>query len=149
MLFRSWMMAMKATSGRTFEYFSPHWTTATTLNPSDTTRNDADAKFDTFNYFLARDIMALWPGLTTAGGCLTTAGCWCWLQNEFNVNFDTTSSSYPSRAFTASNGLYVNTVGSIPTTLINFFRTKSRYFIGDAYNFKGFNNTSATNSPVY
>ena len=54
-----WMMAMKAHE----ELLSPipvHWTTGTTLNTSDNTRNDADAKFNTMNYYHAKDIMALW-----------------------------------------------------------------------------------------
>ena len=36
-----WMMAMKATTGTTFNYNSNYWTTANTLNPTDTTRNNS------------------------------------------------------------------------------------------------------------
>ena len=115
-----WMMAMKATRGTTFPYSSSHWTTVTTLNPSDNTRNDADAKFNTMNYYYAKDIMALWPdipwnyGSSTTGGSVNTSGSynvWCWLQNNFN------------------NGIRI--------TPINFFTSASNLFFGDASNFAG------------
>ena len=115
-----WMMAMKATRGTTFPYSSSHWTTVTTLNPSDNTRNDADAKFNTMNYYHAKDIMALWPdipwnyGSSTTGGSVNTSGSynvWCWLQNNFN------------------NGIRI--------TPINFFTSASNLFFGDASNFAG------------
>ena len=86
-----WMMAMKATRGTTFYYDSSHWTTATTLNPSDNTRNDADAKFHTMNYYQCKDILALWPdiaynyGSGTGGSLsLSTYNNWCWMKNNFN-----------------------------------------------------------------
>lgn len=115
-----WMMAMKATSGTTFNYSSTHWTTVTISNPSQTNRNNGDAKFDTMNYFHAKDIMALWPdipwnqGGSTTGGSSNTNGSynvWCWLQNNFN------------------NGIRI--------TPINFFSSASNLFFGDALNFAG------------
>jgi len=115
-----WMMAMKATRGTTFQYSSAHWTTGTTLNSSDYTRNDADAKFNSMNYYFAKDIMALWPDIpwnyngSTSGGSINTNGSyyvWCWLQNNFN------------------NGIRI--------TPINFFNTASNLFFGDASNFTG------------
>lgn len=115
-----WMMAMKATTGTTFSYSSNHWTTATILNPSQTNRNNGDAKFDTMNYFHAKDIMALWPdipwnyGGSTTGGSVNTNGSygnWCWLQNNFN--------------------------SGIRITPINFFSSASRLHLGDANNFAG------------
>lgn len=115
-----WMMAMKATRGTTFNYSSSHWTTVTTLNPGNTNRNDGDAKFDTMNYFHAKDIMALWPdipwnyGGSTTGGSVNTNGSynvWCWLQNNFN------------------NGIRI--------TPINFFSSANNLFFGDANNFAG------------
>ena len=115
-----WMMAMKATRGTTFSYSSSHWTTGTTLNTSDNTRNDADAKFNTMNYYHAKDIMALWPdipwnyGGSATGGSVNTSssyGVWCWLQNNFN------------------NGIRI--------TPINFFNSTSKLFFGDGYNFAG------------
>lgn len=96
-----WMMAMKATRGTTFNYGSTHWTTVTTLNPSDNTQNDADAKFHSMNYFAAKDIMARWPDIG-AGGCIPGMGSWVWLENNFNgarrqplINFFSTT--YPQQ----------------------------------------------------
>ncbi len=115
-----WMMAMKATRSTTFAYSSTHWTSVTTLNSSDTTRNDADAKFNTMNYFFAKDMMALWPdipsnyGSSSTGGSVNLSGSynnWCWLQNNFN------------------NGIRI--------TPIYFFSTASNLFFGDAFNFAG------------
>ena len=115
-----WMMAMKATTGTTFNYSSTHWTTVTTLSPSQTNRNNGDAKFDTMNYFHAKDIMALWPdipwnyGGSTTGGSVNTSssyGHWCWLQNNFN------------------NGVRI--------TPISFFSSAPKFFYGDTINFAG------------
>lgn len=108
-----WMLAMKATTGTTFQYSSTHWTTTSSLNTTDNTRNNADAKFHTMNYFAAKDMMALWPDITTVGGSMTLSGygCWSWLQNNFN------------------NGVRI--------TPINFFNTVDRLFISDASNFAG------------
>jgi hypothetical protein len=109
-----WMMMMKATTGTTFQYASSHWTSVSTLNPTDNTRNNADAKFNTMNYFAAKDMMALWPDITTVGGSmsLSSYGCWSWLQNSFN------------------NGVRI--------TPINFFNSVSRLFIKDATTYSGF-----------
>jgi hypothetical protein len=86
-----WMMAMKATRGTTFNFDSGHWTTASTLNTSDNTRNDADAKFHTMNYYHCKDILALWPDIAYnygggSGGSLSlsTYNNWCWMKNNFN-----------------------------------------------------------------
>jgi len=102
-----WMMAMKATRGTTFNYSSTHWTTVTTLLTTSTDRTDADAKFHTMNYFAAKDIMALWPDITTNGGGLGSNpySCWSWLQNNFN--------------------------DGVSSTLINFFNTAGTYNTGD------------------
>jgi hypothetical protein len=85
-----WMMAMKATRGGTFVYSSSHWTTATTLSPTDTTRNDADAKFNSMNYFPSKDMLALWPDIpynyaSGTGGSLSLSGYnnWCWMKNNY------------------------------------------------------------------
>ena len=86
-----WMLAMKATTGTTFSYASTYWTAVNTLNPTDLTRNNADAKYDVMNYFPAKDMMALWPdipsnyGSSTTGGSINLASTynnWCWLQNN-------------------------------------------------------------------
>jgi hypothetical protein len=80
-----WMMMLKATTGTTFNYDSSYWTTANTLNPTDLTRSNADAKFHTMNYFPGRDLMAIWPDITTApGGSIPGTGNWTWLQKGFN-----------------------------------------------------------------
>ena len=108
-----WMMAMKATTGTTFVFTSTHWTTVTTLNPTDTTRANADAKFNTMNYFAATDIMALWPDIATNGGSLGTNpySCWSWLESNFNgstttlINFFNTAGTY-ANAGTPSTGNY-------------------------------------------
>jgi hypothetical protein len=117
-----WMLAMKATTGTTFSYASTYWTAVNTLNPSDFTRNNADAKFDVMNYFQAKDMMALWPDIASNYGSSSTGGSinlsssfnnWCWLQNSF--------------------------YGGTRVTPINFFATSSgtNRFISDAANFAG------------
>lgn len=109
-----WMMAMKATTGTTFNFNATYWTTANTLTPADTTRNNADAKFDTMNYYPAKDIMALFPDITTNGGSLGSNpySCWSWLENNFNggststlINFFNTAGTY-ANAGTPSTGNY-------------------------------------------
>ena len=109
-----WMMMMKATTGTEFQYSSSHWTTVTTLSPTDNTRNNANAKFHTMNYFAAKDMMALWPGITTIGGSMSLSAynSWSWLQNDFN------------------NGVRI--------TPINFFNSVSRLFIRDATTYSGY-----------
>ena len=44
-----WMLAWKCTRGSTFPFGSSYWTQTNTLNTSDMSRNDADAKYHTFN----------------------------------------------------------------------------------------------------
>jgi hypothetical protein len=102
-----WMMMMKATQGTTFGYDSNHWTTATVLNPNDTTRNDSDAKFNTMNYFEAQDIMAIWPDIQNGGSINASQLGWTWLAENFNgagnankiapINFF--SKTYPMTSF--------------------------------------------------
>ena len=87
-----WMLALKATRATTFGYSSSHWTSVTTVNATDLTRNDADAKYNVMNYFQANDFMALWPdipynyGSSTKGGDLWLTGeqKWCWLATGIN-----------------------------------------------------------------
>lgn len=107
-----WMMAMKATRGSTFTYFSNYWTdNTTTLNPSQANINDGDAKFQTFNNFAARDLLAIWPDLNPNSGCISVSRGHVWLQNAFN--------------------------GGVRTTLPSFFNTVDELFIGDAAQFCG------------
>ena len=128
-----WMLAMKATRGTTFSYSSSHWTTTSTLNTTDLTRNDGDAKFDVMNYFQAKDMMALWPDIASNYGSSSTGGSinlsssfnnWCWLQNSFN--------------------------GGTRVTPITFFSTSgnNNKFISDASNFAGKGTAFSTQTDV-
>jgi hypothetical protein len=78
------MLAMKGTRGTTFSYGANYWTTTNTLNTGDNTRNDADAKYDTFNYFPATDCMAIFPDAGTNGGDLpgSIGTGWVWVENN-------------------------------------------------------------------
>jgi hypothetical protein len=88
-----WMMMMKAANtGTTFSYFANYWTTNNVLNPTDLTRNNADAKYQVMNNFAAKDMMAVWPDITvstTSWGSVRKAynesnrACWSWLENNF------------------------------------------------------------------
>ncbi|OYV74865.1 MAG: hypothetical protein B7Z66_15015 [Chromatiales bacterium 21-64-14] len=75
-----WMLAMKGDQGSTFGFHSPHWTTATTVNPNDATRNNGDAKFDVFNVFPASDWMAVFPDVQSGGDVLGGYGGWTWVE---------------------------------------------------------------------
>ena len=116
-----WMMAMKATRGTTFNYYAGDWTTVTTLNPTDTTRNDADAKYHTMNYATSSDILGLWPDISynyPNGGSLNlpSYNCWTWLQNRF-----TSAGTYYN---TGNNAATVSVSGITSSmTLINWFST--------------------------
>ena len=119
-----WMMAMKATTGNTFQFQTPYWTAVNTLNTTSIDRTDADAKFDTMNYYQAKDMMALWPDISTVGGGLGTGhpyNCWSWLYNNF-------CTTYTSR----------NAGPTGPrSTLINLFNTASYQFVQDAKTWNG------------
>jgi hypothetical protein len=106
-----WMMAMKATTGTTFNYDSSYWANINTLNPTDVTRNNADAKYNTMNYFKAKDLMALWPDITTTGGGIPNTPVWSWYEPNFYT---------PGRI-----------------TLVSLFSTVNRYFKRDAKTFTG------------
>lgn len=106
-----WMMMLKAARGTTFSFYSPHWTTATTLNLSATDRNNGDAKFEVMNRFAGKDMMALWPE-RGQGGSLSVPGYpLVWLQNNFFLG---------------------NRI--VP---ISLWSSVDRYFISDAVNFPG------------
>lgn len=85
-----WMMALKATRGTTFSYSSSYWTTTNTLNPSATNRSDGDAKFDTFNYFPATDMLAIWPDLSNGGDITGLTTGTIWKENNFNTGSTST-----------------------------------------------------------
>ena len=124
-----WMLAMKANSNgstsnplQTFKYTASYWTTTDILNANDNTLSPGDAKYQTMNYFPAKDILALWPDIASNYGSSVTGGSinlvssynkWSWLENNFN--------------------------GGNTTTLINFFASAANEnkFISDANNFAG------------
>jgi hypothetical protein len=82
-----WMLIMKAAQGSTFNWGSTHWTTTSTLNPTDTTTTVADAKFDVFNSVAVNDVMAVWPasdiGAGNTGGSLSVSDGWVWLVKNW------------------------------------------------------------------
>jgi len=78
-----WMMLMKGTRGNTFQYYSSYWTSANTLNASDTTRSNADAKFGVFNTAYIKDVMAFWPDAGYTGGSISQSETWTWLVNNY------------------------------------------------------------------
>jgi hypothetical protein len=140
-----WMMAMKATTGTTFNYSANYWTTANTLNPAYNDRTNQDAKFDVMNYFESKDIMALFPDITTNGGGLGTNpySCWSWLQNNFNDGTRITPISFFNTAGTFNTG-DVNTVGNYGGKFIGLAKSSSSWQSGvfssqDSINFYGFN----------
>lgn len=106
-----WMMSLKATRGTTFNFDSSYWTTANTFNTTSRDQTDADAKFDVFNYYQAKDIMARWPDIGSSGGSIGGRGVWTWAENNF--------------------------FSSNRTTLLNFFNTQDRYFVRDSDSFVG------------
>ena len=125
-----WMLAMKANSNgstsspiQTFKYAASYWTTADELNANDVTVSAGDAKYQTMNYFPAKDMLALWPDIpsnynsSTTGGSINLSASlnkWSWLANDFN--------------------------GGATTTLINFFAassTNNKQILSDANNFAG------------
>lgn len=107
-----WMMAMKATRGTTFSYGANYWTTTNVLNEAQTNINDGDAKFESFNTFASKDLMAVWPDLAANSGCFSVSRGHIWLQNNFY-----------------NSGQRI----ALPT----FFNSVDRYFLQDANNFCG------------
>jgi hypothetical protein len=87
-----WMMMIKATeTATTFQYEANYWTTENILNKTDLTRNNADAKYDSFNFVPIKDVMAIWPDPASfdapSGGSLNIANeGWVWLVNNWYNN---------------------------------------------------------------
>lgn len=149
-----WMMAMKATRGTTFNYSANYWTTSNTLNPTTgLSRSDGDAKFDVMNYFQSKDIMALFPDITTNGGGLGSNpySCWSWLENDYNGGARITPISFFNTAGTFNTG-DVNTAGNYGGKFIGLAKSSSSWANGvfssqDAINFYGFNHKNYPNPP--
>ena len=100
-----WMMAMKATRGTTFPYDSGYWTAVNTLNPTDTTRNDGDAKFNTMNYFPSKDLLALWPDIPSeyGGGTGGSLG-----NNIIDINWANDSANNTLKIYTSTDATKVD-----------------------------------------
>jgi hypothetical protein len=110
-----WMMLMKATRGTTFNYNSDYWNRINTLNPSDVTRLDGDAKFDTFNYMPIKDVLAIWPDISPNsytnvygknGGSIYTGEGWTWKVDNWFGNYTAILQQYSTAAQNALRGAY-------------------------------------------
>lgn len=89
-----WMMLMKGSRGTTFSYSSNLWTTRNTLNPTDLTLVDGDAKYNTYNYSQIGDIMAIFPDIQSKGytnvygvngGSHLLDDGWCWKISNWHT----------------------------------------------------------------
>jgi hypothetical protein len=119
-----WMMLMKSTTGTAFKYDSSYWSTKNTLNAADTTRNDADAKYNTFNYSPVKDVLAIFPDIPSTsytnpygknGGSIFVNDGWTWLLNNWNETTRTT----PFTGFSTTRLPHQNTLNSVQTYGIN------------------------------
>lgn len=142
-----WMMTMKATRGTTFNFNANYWTTNNTLNPTQTNQNDGDAKFDTFNYFQAKDMMARWPDIGS-GGSIAGRGSWIWLENDFisgaratPLAFHSTPSAYArwSAMTTEGEGNFIKDAKTFSGWAAGTFSSQADV------RFYGFNYTNARN----
>ena len=135
-----WMLALKTTTGTTFNYGATYWTTANTLNPNDVTRNNADAKYDVMNGFSAKDMMALWPDIPNVAaesGSIDGLTQWSWLQNDFNTGTRVTPLSF----FTTANNSFISDA--------DLFSGKGTAFSGQTQvRFYGFNYTVNASAKV-
>jgi hypothetical protein len=132
-----WMMAMKATRGGTFTYGSSYWTSVNTLNDNASywNFNDQDAKFEVFNRFPAKDIMARFPDIGNGGSL--NIGNWSWYQPNF-YNGQTRGGTYSGQV----NGGGAAGAGQGPQPgqrieLVNLFNRVNRYFIEESDTFLG------------
>lgn len=131
-----WMLMMKATTGTTFNYSSSYWTTNNTLNPTDLTRNNADAKYDVMNYFPGKDLLAVWPDITTgSGGSIPSTGAWTWLQNSFYNGNRIVPTTFFNTVGTYNNGGTPNT------------GNYGGYFIQDAKTYSGWASGTFSSQP--
>ena len=119
-----WMILMKGTRGTTFQHSANYWTSKNTLNAGDLTRNDADAKYNTFNYSTVKDVLAIWPDIPPRsytnpygqnGGSIFVDDGWTWMVNNWNESTRTT----PFTGFSTTRLPHQNTSSSFQTYGIN------------------------------
>jgi len=115
---------MKGTRGTTFQHSANYWTSKNTLNAGDLTRNDADAKYNTFNYSTVKDVLAIWPDIPPRsytnpygqnGGSIFVDDGWTWMVNNWNESTRTT----PFTGFSTTRLPHQNTSSSFQTYGIN------------------------------
>lgn len=132
-----WMLAMKATRDSTFTFGSAYWTDTRTLNDNSSywNQNDQTAKFDVFNRFPAKDLLARFPDLSNGGSL--NIGVHSWYQPNF-YNGQTRGGTYSGQV----NGGGAPGQGQGPQPgmrieLRNLFSRVTRYFFMDADQFHG------------
>jgi hypothetical protein len=136
-----WMMMMKATRGTTFQYTANYWTTANTLNATDLTRSDADAKYNAFNYVPVKDVMAIFPDASSSsytniygnnGGSLDLEDGWSWKVNNWNGNSKTTALAgfQSSRDAFPANPNYFNGYGASVFAVYSYTPAAQRHCFG-------------------
>lgn len=141
-----WMLAMKATTGTTFNYSANYWYTANTLNATDLTRNDADAKYDVMNYFPVKDLFAVWPDIPNSGtesGSIDNLTNWTWLQNNFHSSGQSTTLISKFAASPTQSTFQTNTTGSI-----TFSGYGTPFSSQSGFAFYGFNYTGNAGAKV-
>ena len=138
-----WMMLMKGTRGNAFQYDANYWTAENTLNAGDTTRSDADAKYNTFNYSTVKDVLAIWPDIPSTsytnvygqnGGSIFVSDGWTWMVNNWNETTRTT----PLTGFNTARAPHKNS-GSIYQT----------YGINNPFRYNGFGNWCSNQPGAY
>ena len=149
-----WILGMKATRGTTFPYSSTYWTSqSTTLNTTDNTLNDADAKYNSFNYFQATDWLALFPDAPVQGGDITGGYNSSWTWVETNV----TGTTIPPvvwlakgiQTTKASNGYGYAATNPTPTNLAKYSGSIwSNEGTGANFNWYGMNYTTLASANV-
>ena len=142
-----WMLAMKGTRGTTFNYSSGYWTSVNTLNPTDNTRNDGDAKYNTYNYFPAEDWLAIWPDIGNGGDVSGGYGGWTWVENNVTGNSETvlTFMNRGVQVTKASNGVVYSRTDPIPESLPKY---GSNWSLSGGFRWYGLNYTGNAGAKV-
>lgn len=96
-----WMLAMKGSNGNVFNYNSSYWSNSNTLNPTNPSRDNGNAKYEVFNHYKATDWFAGFPDVQHHTG---------------DINRD---------VYNGFTWLEKNAVGS-EKTLLEFFRSNVR-----------------------